>query len=124
MSARKPEEVEQLFAKAFSAGDLESLVSLYEPDATLVPESGKTVAGRDAIRETLQGFLTLCSNFRTEVRSVVTTGDLALVRSDWSLVGTGPGGYSVDLSGHGVEVVRRQPNGTWLYVIDNPFGCR
>jgi uncharacterized protein (TIGR02246 family) len=123
MAARKPEEVDQMFAQAFSAGDLEALVALYEPGAALVLESGKTVTGRDAIRETLQGFLTLCSNFRIEVISMVPAGDVALVRSDWSLTGTGPGGYQVELSGHGVEVVRRQPDGAWLYAIDNPFGC-
>ena len=26
-----------------------------------------------------------------------------------------------DLSGKTIEVVRRQPDGTWLFVIDDPF---
>ena len=123
MAATKPEEVDQLFARAFSNGDLEALVALYEPDATLVPQPGQTAVGRDAIREALKGFLTLCGEFRTELMNVVQAGDLALVRSDWSLVGTGPGGCLVDLSGRGVEVVRRQPDGTWLFAIDNPYSC-
>ena len=121
MAARRPEEVDQLFVQAFSAGDLEALVALYEPDAVLVPQSGQVVTGREAIRGELQGFLTLCGEFRMELKSVVETGDLALVRSNWSLVGTAPGGCLVDLSGRGSEVVRRQPDGTWLYIIDNPF---
>jgi|SRR6185369_2895455 len=121
MPAIRPEEIDHLFAKAFSAGDLEALVALYEPDAALVPKAGQVVIGRDAIREALQGFLTLCGEFRLEVKSVVETGDLALVRSDWSLAGTAPGGCLVDLSGRASEVVRRQPDGTWLYIIDNPF---
>jgi ketosteroid isomerase-like protein len=41
MAARRPEEVDQLFVQAFSAGDLETLVALYEPDAALVPQSGQ-----------------------------------------------------------------------------------
>ncbi|HXV20966.1 MAG TPA: nuclear transport factor 2 family protein [Desulfuromonadales bacterium] len=122
MAARIPEEVDKLFAQAFSAGDLQALVALYEPDATLVPQQGQTVTGTAAIREALQGFLSLCGEFRIEVKSVIPAGDLALVRSDWSLVGTAPGGCLIDLAGRGVEVVRRQPDGTWLYVIDNPFG--
>jgi uncharacterized protein (TIGR02246 family) len=121
MTARRAEEVDQLFAQAFAAGDLEALVELYEPDAALVPQPGQIARGRAAIREALQGFLTLCGVFRLEVKSVVENGDLALVRSNWSLSGTGPGGCLVDLSGRGAEVVRRQPDGTWLYVIDNPF---
>jgi len=121
MAARRPEEVDQLFAQAFSAGDLEALVALYEPDAALVPQPGQVATGREAIREALQGFLTLCGEFRMEVKGVVETGDFALVRSNWSLSGAGPGGCLVDLSGRGAEVVRRQPDGSWLYVIDNPF---
>ena len=121
MLAKTPEEIDRLFVQAFSAHDLDALVALYEPDAVLVPQQGQTVTGRDAIRETLKGFLTLCGEFRSEVKSVVQTGDLALVRSDWSLVGTAPGGCPVDLSGCGVAIVRRQPDGSWLFVIDNPF---
>src|SRR6185369_4472777 len=123
MTARRPEEVDQLFTQAFSAGDLEALVALYEPAAILVPQSGRLATGREAIRDALQGLLTLCGEFRMEVKSVVETGDLALVRSDWSLVGTAPGGCLVNLSGRAAEVVRRQPDGTWLYVIDNPFAA-
>jgi len=123
MAALRPEEVDQLFAQAFSAGDLDALVALYEPDAALVPQSGRMVTGREAIREALQGFLTLCGEFRIEVKSVVGTGDLALVRSDWSLVGTAPGGCLVNLSGRASEVLRRQPDGSWLYVIDKPFAA-
>jgi len=121
MAARRAEEVDQLFAQAFAAGDLEALVALYEPDAALVSQPGQIVRGRTAIREALQGLLTLCGEFRLEVKGVVETGELALVRSNWSLSGAGPGGCLVDLSGRAVEVVRRQPDGTWLYVIDNPF---
>ena len=121
MTARRPEEVDQLFVQAFSAGDLEALVALYEPAAALMPQPGQVVTGREAIREALQGFLTLCGEFRVEAKSVVETGDLALVRSNWSLVGTAPGGCLVNLSGRGSEVVRRQPDGSWLYIIDTPF---
>src|SRR6185369_10231028 len=123
MAARRPEEVDQLFVQAFSAGDLEALVALYEPDAALVPQSGQTVMGIEAIRNALQGFLSLCGEFRVDVKSVVETGDLALVRSDWSLIGTAPGGCLVNLSGRASEVVRRQPDGSWLYIIDNPFAA-
>jgi len=123
MAARRPEEVDQLFAQAFSAGDLEALVALYEPAAMLVPQSGQLATGREAIRDALQGLLTLCGEFRMEVKSVVETSDLALVRADWSLVGTAPGGCLVNLSGRAAEIVRRQPDGTWLYVIDNPFAA-
>jgi ketosteroid isomerase-like protein len=41
MPARTPEEVARLFAQAFSVHDLEALMALYEPEATLIPQPGK-----------------------------------------------------------------------------------
>jgi uncharacterized protein (TIGR02246 family) len=121
MDARTPEEIDPLFAQAFSAGDLEALVALYEPDAALVLQGGEVVTGRDAVREALEGLLALCGEFRLEVLSVVQAGDVALAKAKWSLSGAGPGGCVVNLSGRSIEVVRRQTDGSWLYAVDDPF---
>jgi ketosteroid isomerase-like protein len=48
--------------------------------------------------------------------------DLAIVYNDWTLTGTGPDGASVSDAGRAVEVVRRQPDGTWRSVVDDPRG--
>jgi ketosteroid isomerase-like protein len=48
--------------------------------------------------------------------------DIALITADWTLKGTGADGKSVQMSGHSVEVARRQGDGTWLFVIDTPWG--
>ena len=57
MPAHTPEEVQRLFADAFGSHDLESVLALYEPDATLIPQPGEVVTGTEAIREALIGFL-------------------------------------------------------------------
>ena len=36
-------------------------------------------------------------------------------------MGTGPDGKAVSMAGQSTEVVRRQPDGTWRYVVDNPY---
>ncbi len=48
-------------------------------------------------------------------------GDLALLHAEWTLKGTGPDGQAVELAGRTSEVVRRQTDGSWRYVIDNPY---
>jgi ketosteroid isomerase-like protein len=45
MSARTPDEVLSLLGQAFNAGDLESMLALYEPEATFVVQPGETVHG-------------------------------------------------------------------------------
>ncbi|MEK7387966.1 MAG: nuclear transport factor 2 family protein, partial [candidate division NC10 bacterium] len=53
MRARNPEDLHRLFAAALNAGDRDALMSLYEPDATLVPQPGQAAIGKAAIREAL-----------------------------------------------------------------------
>jgi uncharacterized protein (TIGR02246 family) len=122
MPARTPEEVPLLFAQAFAAGDLESAVALYEPEAAFVVQPGEVVTGTEAIREALSGFLALEPMFNLEVWKVFRAGDIALCFDDWTLTGTGFDGENISMSGQTSAVLRQERNGNWLLVIDNPYG--
>jgi uncharacterized protein (TIGR02246 family) len=125
MPARKPEECDILMEKALKSGDLEAAVALYEPNASFVLDSGEVVTGRAAIREVLKGFFALDDiHFTREIKAIQSgDGHLAMLRGAWSATTTGADGKPVTFSGNNVEVVRRQPDGTWLFVIDNPRGA-
>jgi ketosteroid isomerase-like protein len=123
MPAHSPEEVHTLFAQYFSAGDLDAIMSLYEPEATLVPEPGVTVSGQQAIREALGGFLAIKGEFNLQHRQTFRTNDIALLFSDWTLKGIDPSGNPVLLAGQTSDVVRRQTDNSWRLVIDNPNGA-
>ena len=123
MPARSPAEVHQLWTEAINAGDLEGVMALYDPEASLAPQPGvEVVTGTAAIREASSGILALKPQFALQVRQVVQAGDLALLISPWTMAGTGPDGAPVTLEGTTADVVRRQPDGSWLFAIDNPFG--
>ncbi|HEX6387152.1 MAG TPA: SgcJ/EcaC family oxidoreductase [Anaerolineae bacterium] len=124
MNAYKPEEIYTHFAEALNAGDLDSIVALFEPEAKIVPQPGQSpVMGTEAVRQVFQGFLALQPKINLETRSVIQDGDVALLRSTWRLTGVAPDGNPIELAGNGTEVVRRQPDGTWRYVIDHPWGA-
>ena len=123
MSATRPEEVYRLFSQYFSAADLDSLITLYEPGATLVPQPGVVVSGHAAIREAFGAFLALKGEFDLQPPKVFQANDIALLFSKWTLKGTGPDGSAVELAGQTSDVVRRQADGSWLFVIDNPNGA-
>src|ERR1700739_322839 len=124
MPARKPEECDTLLLEALTRGDLETAVALYEPNASFVQDSGEVIAGRAAIREVMKGFVALKPKFTVKARWGLS-GDatLALTGLKWSATGTDPEGKPVTMSGNSTEVVRRQSDGTWLFVIDNPHGA-
>jgi uncharacterized protein (TIGR02246 family) len=122
MAATEPEQMHGLFEQAFNAGDLEALMALYEPDAALVPQPGVVAEGTAAIRDSLQWFLDRRGQITLETKLVVRVGDVAYLANRWSLTGgTMPDGSPAELGAATAEVARRQPDGTWLYVIDNAW---
>jgi uncharacterized protein (TIGR02246 family) len=121
MPANTPEEVPATWEAAFNTGDIDQVMALYEADAVLVPEPGKKVAGSAAIREALLGFLAVKGQIKLTSKRVLQCGDVALLNGHWDLNGTGPDGSPVSMSGDTNEVVRRQADGTWRYVVDDPF---
>lgn len=122
MAARTPEDLDRLFAGAMNAGNLDALVALYEPQASLTPAPGKVAVGTDAIRGALAGFLAGNPKMTLSPRVVSRAGDLALLTSKWEITMTDADGKPAQLRGQSVEVARRQPDGDWLFAIDLPLG--
>ncbi len=121
MPAQNPVELDQLFAEALNSGNLEALQALYEPEASFNPEPGAEVHGKEAIRQALEGFLAMNPTITLDTKTLAQTADIALCSARWHLTGTGPDG-PVELNGQSVEVARKQPDGSWMFIIDNPFG--
>ncbi|GDY28512.1 hypothetical protein GTS_01450 [Gandjariella thermophila] len=91
-----------------NAGDVEGLVALYESDAVLALPDGAVATGTEAIREVYRRLLADRPTFTPVAqRPALCHGDLALTSTRI------PGGATT-------EVARRQPDGTWLWIIDQP----
>jgi len=121
MPAYHPAEIHDLFRDAFNLGDVEALIALYEPDAVLVVDR-KDVIGRENIRKALESFVARRGRMTLETRAVIESQQgLAVLHGSW--VVEPPNGMGAELATRGVsnEVVRKQPDGTWLFVIDNPY---
>ena len=122
MAARTPQDVDHLFAEHVNAGNVEAVVALYEPHATFVPQEGAPISGTDGIRQALAGFAAMKPRLKMNITKTVTVGnDLAVLYNDWTMTAVGPDGKSLDGSGKSIEIVRRQPDGSWRFVLDDPF---
>jgi ketosteroid isomerase-like protein len=119
----RPEDMNAAFAEAVSSGDVERVLVLYEPEALLAPRPGGRASGLDEIRAALGELLALGGTMRSRNVWCMQVGELALLQGEWSLDGTAPDGSAVSLASRTSEVVRRQADGSWLYVIDHAFGA-
>jgi ketosteroid isomerase-like protein len=108
--AKTPEDITRLFVKRSNAGDADGVAALYEEDAVMAyPPGGQTV-GRQAIRDLWASVLEHNPHFEAE-DSLPT-----LVSGDTALTSTAP----KDDAGARAQVARRQPDGSWLRLLDYP----
>jgi uncharacterized protein (TIGR02246 family) len=122
VSTATPEQVLESIVTGINAGNLDGLMPLYEGDAAFAAQPGSLAHGAPGIRDALTGFISMNGTLDLDVTRVLEVDDLALVIGVWSFDGTGPDGEPVRLEAKNADVLRRQPDGTWRFVIDNPWG--
>ena len=107
--ARDPQDLARLLVSLQQAGDAEGMAALYAPDAILDIGGGQLARGRDAIRAFYARLVMAGPKFELgDQRPAMINGDLALTSTRL------PDGTVT------VEIARRQGDGTWLWVIDQP----
>ena len=122
MSTGTPKQVLESIVEGINTGNFDMLMALYEPKAAFATQPGNLAHGMPGIREALGGFVAMKGKLDLEVTRVLEVGDLALVIGVWSFAGTGPDGEPVKLAAKNADVLRRQADGSWRFVIDNPWG--
>jgi uncharacterized protein (TIGR02246 family) len=108
--AMHPEDLTRLFVERANAGDAAGLADLYEEDAVMAYPPGQVTVGRAAIRELWERALANRPHFEPEPPLPT------LVSGDIALTSTPP----KDGAGARAQVVRRQADGSWLRLLDQP----
>ncbi|WP_331723108.1 nuclear transport factor 2 family protein [Nocardia sp. NBC_00511] len=104
----RPEDLGKYFIERMKSGDLEGIVALYEPEATIMLGPGRSITGHDAIRQVLKNYLSSRPIDSALQQQTIRHGRLALTLRRL------PNGHS------SVEVARCQSDGTWLWLINCP----
>ena len=108
--ASNPEDLTRLFVECANAQDAAGIAALYEEQAVMAYPPGSQTVGRDAIRTLWEQVLSHAPHFEQEAPLPT------LISGDIALTSTPP----QDGSGARAQVVRRQLDGTWLRLLDQP----
>jgi uncharacterized protein (TIGR02246 family) len=115
------EQLHLLFVDAVNAHDLDALMDLYEPDPIGADLDGNTVRGTTAMRQFLADFLAVAQKIESTTRKAIATDDIGLLSSSWLAHIRTPDGEDLTAEGSSAEVARRQSDGTWRFIIDDPL---
>lgn len=122
--ATSPAHLMTLFAARAAAGDADGLLSLYEPQGVFEPQLGVVLRGSDAIAAALTELAAMRPRIEYgDEPDVVIVDDIAIVSNSWSMAADLPGGGVHREGGLSADVLRRQPDGSWLVLIDQPRGA-
>lgn len=119
MVVYRPEEMNETFAEAYNSRDLNVLLELYEPSAIHVSKENEHSIGVAKIKADLQALLDLNGQMVSTNLSTVVHEDIALLQARFVLWDAK--GENVLAEGITSEVIRKQADGSWKYIIDRPF---
>lgn len=106
---------------AVAAGDMDAILATFEPNGLLVGEPGMFAQGTPALRAAFNEFIGMNPQISVKVHDVIQADDIAIHSSTWTMSGKTPDGHLFEQDGFSVVVLRKQADGNWLMVIDNPF---
>ncbi len=116
-NGRRPEQISEVLVALLERGDTESLAGLYEAEAVFA-DFDATVSGLDDIVGAHQRFCDADLTLILNESVVFEVDDIALVHWSWTVRDAD----SSTRKGISAEVLRRQPDGTWKFIIDNSDG--
>ena len=115
----KAQEVHKDLAAAYNTGDLATVLSMYDLSGVIVAEPGKPVGGKEKFESAVKDIMSIKGKMTINTVYCLEAGDVAVGRSEWNIVDNG----ETKVASKGIELLKRQPDGTWKVVIDHAFGA-
>jgi len=116
---RRAEDAHATLAAAFNTGNADIVMSMYDVAGIIVPEPGKPVSGKANFEEAIKGILSIPGTMEINTVYCLQAGDIAVGRSEWKITCNG----EVKISARGIEVMKKQEDGTWKIIVDHAFGA-
>lgn len=115
----------QAMTEAFQSNDIAQVMLSYEKQATVMFEPNVPISDARQLEQMFSGMAMVKPVFEYPAgHEVIVSGDIALHISPWNMTGMSPDGQDIAQSSLSVAVLRKQSDGSWRMVIDNPHGGR
>lgn len=118
-----PAHLPTAFEHALNTGDVETVLTLFAPDAAMRTVAGEFITGTDALRAEFGGTVAAHGELTNVRRHVLVGGGSALLVTDWTLEIDAPDGGRTARTGTTANIARQDPSdGTWRFALLNPLG--
>jgi uncharacterized protein (TIGR02246 family) len=102
-----------------NAFDIEGMVDLYVAGVTYVNPQGKVYIDRDGVRADFVEMFKVKPVIELHDRKHLLYKDIALTTNHWTMQITTSDGVKQTMKGGGIEVLQKQADGGWRFIIDD-----
>lgn len=111
------------FRYCIKNGDAAGALSCFHPEAVYIDRDGRELRGLDQIAWAMNEICRLQLDIQGETPHITVVNDLAMWLDHWEMTGKAPDGHLIEMKGHTSCIMKRNENGEWLWLVDNPFGA-
>jgi len=110
------------FQDCIRNGDVIAALDCFDEEAIYITEPGKFVKGKAQIREALEKVCSLKPDLQALRAVDFITGNIASWVDEWTMKATLPDGTIIEMRGISSDILKKQADGNWAYLVDNPYG--
>ena len=119
-----PNEADEYFLNCIRNGDLKNAMTCFDPEAIYIGKEGNTISGFTSIEKVVANLCNMKPDLKIYKHKNTLVGNDLIYRLDkWTLTATDPQGNPIKMQGASAHIMRKNADGVWLWLVDNPFAA-
>jgi len=111
------------FQNCVRNGDVDGALDCFVDEAIYVTRIGTFVSGKENIRKALDQVCGLKPDLQAQRSKGFTVDNITAWVDEWTMKAKLPNGTELEMKGTSSDILKKQPNGNWAYLVDNPYGA-
>lgn len=116
-----PENAVKYFRHCILTGDLNGALSCFDKDGVYIERDGQEIKGLENIKKPLEHLCNWKPDIKGKKQKLTIVGDYAVWVDQWTLKASSPDGNPIEMDGATTCMMKKNEEGIWLWLVDNPF---
>jgi len=117
-----PDDADEYFLDAVRNGAVKTAMTCFDNEAVYISKDGKPISGMDNIEKVITELCKMTPDIKVYEHQMAPVGnDMMYWLDKWRMTATGPDGKPFEMKGASANMMRRNADEHWLWLVDNPF---
>jgi ketosteroid isomerase-like protein len=103
-------------------GNLKNAMTCFDPEGVYMDKDGNAISGLANIEKVVANLCKMKPDIKIYKHKNSPVGKDLIYRLDkWTMTATDPQGNPIKMQGASAHIMRKNTDGVWLWLVDNPF---